>query len=100
LRSRGGDIRTAYDGLEAIRAAESFQPEFMLLDIGLPHVSGYDVCRRIREQPWGKGIVIAALTGWGQEEDRRKSREAGFNHHLVKPVDANTLFRILSENAG
>lgn len=59
----------------------------MLLDIGLPKISGYEAARRIREEPWGKSIVLVALTGWGHEEDRQKSRQAGFNAHLVKPVD-------------
>jgi CheY-like chemotaxis protein len=67
----------------------------MLLDIGLPKLNGYDACRRIREQPWGKGMVIVALTGWGQEEDKQRSNEAGFNHHMVKPVDPAILEKLL-----
>ena len=63
-------------------------PDVMLLDIGLPKLNGYEACRRIREQPWGKDMVLIALTGWGQEEDRRRSQEAGFDHHMVKPVDS------------
>jgi DNA-binding response OmpR family regulator len=70
---------------EAVEAAERFRPDVMLLDIGLPKLNGFDVCRRIRGQPWGKSIVMVALTGWGQEEDRRKSTDAGFDHHMVKP---------------
>ena len=66
-----------------------------MLDIGLPKLNGYDVCRRIREQPWGKSMVVVAMTGWGQEEDKRRSNEAGFNQHLVKPVDPATLERLL-----
>ena len=68
----------------------------MLLDIGLPKLNGYEVCRRIREQPWGKDLVIVALTGWGQEEDRQRSQEAGFDTHLVKPVDHDLLMRLLA----
>ena len=83
----GNEIRTAHDGLEAVEAAEAFRPDVILLDIGLPKLNGYEACRRIREQPWGKDMVLVALTGWGQEEDRRRSEEAGFNHHMVKPVD-------------
>jgi DNA-binding response OmpR family regulator len=68
-----------------------------LLDIGLPRLNGFAVCQRIREQPWGKDMVLVALTGWGQESDRRKSREAGFDHHLVKPVDYSELMKMLGE---
>ena len=67
----------------------------MLLDIGLPKLNGHDVCRHVREQAWGKDIVLIALTGWGQDEDRRKSREAGFDGHLVKPVDHDALSELL-----
>ena len=68
----------------------------VLLDIGLPKLNGYEACRRIREQPWGKSMVLVALTGWGQEEDRQKSKEAGFDGHLVKPVDLDALMRVLA----
>ncbi|HSQ20914.1 MAG TPA: PAS domain S-box protein [Blastocatellia bacterium] len=92
----GNETYIAHDGIEAIEAAEKHRPEVVLLDIGLPKLSGHDVCRHIREQPWGKDIVVIALTGWGQEEDRRKSEEAGFNGHLVKPVDYDELLELLS----
>jgi CheY-like chemotaxis protein len=68
----------------------------ILLDIGLPKMNGYEVCRAIREQAWGKDIVIVAVTGWGQEEDRVKSKEAGFNSHMVKPVDHAALMKLLA----
>ena len=68
----------------------------MLLDIGLPKLNGYEVCRRIREQPWGEELVIVALTGWGQDEDRQRSLDAGFDTHLVKPVDHDLLMRLLA----
>ncbi len=97
LKVTGNDTRTAHDGPEAIEQAEAYRPALILLDIGLPKMNGYDACRRIREQPWGKDIVMVALTGWGQEEDRRKSREAGFNGHLVKPVDYAALTRLLGD---
>ena len=87
LQHSGHDAFVAYDGLAAFAAAEKQRPNVMLLDIGLPGMSGHDVCRQIREQPWGSGIRMIALTGWGQDEDRRKSQEAGFDGHLVKPVD-------------
>jgi CheY-like chemotaxis protein len=91
----GNETRIAHDGLAAVETAEQFRPDIILLDIGLPKLNGYDACRRIRGQPWSKGMVIVALTGWGQEEDRRRSREAGFDHHLVKPVEIAALQAIL-----
>jgi CheY-like chemotaxis protein len=92
----GHETRSAYDGLEAVEAAISFRPDVVLLDIGLPELNGYDVARKIREQPWGQRVVLVALTGWGQEEDRRRSKEAGFNHHLTKPVDPLALKKLLA----
>lgn len=86
----------AHDGVEALEVIEKYRPEVVLLDIGLPRLDGHEVCRRVREHPWGKDIVIIALTGWGQEGDRRKSEEAGFNGHLVKPVDYDELLELLS----
>lgn len=96
LKMTGNDVQTAHDGLEALQKAENYQPDLILLDIGLPKLNGYAACRQIREQPWGKDITIVALTGWGQEEDRRKSKEAGFDSHLVKPVDHAALVQILA----
>ena len=95
LKLMGNDTQTAHDGLAAVATAEQFRPDLILLDIGLPKLNGYDACRRIRELPWSKGIVIVALTGWGQEEDRRRSQEAGFDHHLVKPVEVDALEKLL-----
>jgi CheY-like chemotaxis protein len=91
LRTRGHDVRTAHDGVAGLEAAASFRPDVALLDIGMPRLSGYDLARRIRGQAWGQGMVLIALTGWGQEEDRRRSAQAGFDHHLVKPVDPDAL---------
>ena len=85
----------AHDGEEAVAAVEKHRPEVVLLDIGLPKFDGHEVCRRVRKEPWGKDIVIIALTGWGQEDDRRKSQEAGFDGHLVKPVDYEKLLELL-----
>jgi PAS domain S-box-containing protein len=93
----GNDTRTAHDGLEGVEMAGAFRPDLIVLDIGLPKLNGYDACRRIREQPWAKDIIIVAATGWGQEEDRRRSAEAGFDHHLVKPVDAAEVVRLLAK---
>jgi CheY-like chemotaxis protein len=97
LKLSGNETHTAYDGLEAVEAAATFRPEVILLDIGLPKLNGYEACCRIREKPWAKGILLIALTGWGQEADRQKSSEAGFNAHLVKPVDLSELANLLAE---
>ena len=96
LRLMGNDVCTAYDGRAAVNLATEFRPDVVLLDIGLPSLNGYEACQRIREQPWGKDIVIVAATGWGQEEDRRRSQEAGFDHHMVKPVDPQALMKLLA----
>jgi two-component system, chemotaxis family, CheB/CheR fusion protein len=97
LKMTGNEVETAHDGLEAVHAAATVRPEVVLLDIGLPKMNGYEACRKIREQAQGRGIVMIALTGWGQDEDRRKSREAGFDGHLVKPVVHAELMKLLAE---
>jgi DNA-binding response OmpR family regulator len=76
-----------YSGWAAVHEAEQFRPSLILLDIGLPDLSGYDVCRRVRMHDWGARMAIVAVTGWGQEHDRQQSAAAGFDRHLVKPVD-------------
>ncbi len=96
LKLMGHELRTAHDGLEAVEAAGAFRPDVVLLVIGLPKLSGYDACRRIREQPWGEGMVLIAQTWWGQEEDKRRAQEAGFNFHMVKPVDPAALEKLLA----
>ncbi len=96
LEIAGHETRTANDGLEAIEATERFRPDAVLLDIGLPKLNGYEVCRRIRQQPWGQRVLMVAVTGWGQEEDRHRSLEAGFDTHIVKPVDHDVLMRVLA----
>lgn len=96
LKFNGHQIEVANDGASALRVAEQFQPEIILLDIGLPGMSGYDVCRTIRQQPWGHGVRIVAITGWGQDDDRRAAREAGFDDHLVKPVDHQRLHETIA----
>ncbi len=93
----GNEVHTAYDGIEAVEAAEEFRPEVILMDVGMPRLNGYEATRRIREQPWGQSITIIALTGWGQEGDRVQSREAGCDGHLVKPVDMHDLEKLLTE---
>ena len=97
LRLSGNEVRTAHDGLEGVRVVEEVRPQVALLDIGMPKLNGYEACRRIREQPWGKDLVLIALTGWGQEEDRRRTEEAGFDAHTVKPVDHSTLMNLLAK---
>jgi signal transduction histidine kinase len=87
----GHDAQLAHDGIEGIAKAADYQPDIMLLDIGMPLMDGYDACRKIRQTPWGGHIKIIALTGWGQQEDRRKTKDAGFDEHLVKPIDLQTL---------
>jgi CheY-like chemotaxis protein len=91
----GHEVETAHDGEQAIVAAERFRPHVMLLDIGMPKLNGYEVCQRIRDRAWGKSILIIALTGWGQDEDRRRSERAGFNDHLVKPVKYADIMELL-----
>lgn len=99
LKMLGNETRTAYDGLEAVEQAEQFQPDLIFLDIGLPKIDGYEACRRIRELPTGKKIFIIALTGWGQEDDIRQAKTAGFNHHCTKPIDQTTIIKILAAHA-
>jgi CheY-like chemotaxis protein/two-component sensor histidine kinase len=96
LEITGNKTYMAHDGVEAVEAIEEHRPEVVLLDIGLPRLTGHEVCRQVRQQPWGKDIMMIALTGWGQEDDRRQSEEAGFNGHLVKPVDYDKLLELLS----
>jgi signal transduction histidine kinase/ActR/RegA family two-component response regulator len=97
LQMMGNEVRTAHDGLEGVELAATFRPDLVLLDIGMPRLNGYDACRRIREQPWGKNVLLVALTGWGQEEDKRRSHEAGFDTHLVKPVEPEALEKLLQK---
>jgi len=99
LRIKGNDVRTAYDGPEALEAAAAFLPELIMLDIGLPKLNGFEVARRIRQQPQGREMMLVALTGWGQDDDRRLSLEAGFDFHVVKPVDLAALEILLDEEA-
>ncbi len=99
LQLSNHETYTAHDGLEALEAVERLQPEVVLLDVGLPKLSGYEVCRRIRQQPWAKNILIVAITGWGLAEDQQKSNEAGFDAHIVKPPDYDTLERLLSSHS-
>jgi CheY-like chemotaxis protein/two-component sensor histidine kinase len=96
LELLGHEVRTAYDGEAGVTAGAAFHPDVVLMDLGMPRLNGYDAARRIREEAWGKRAVLVALTGWGQEGDRRRSQEAGFDAHLVKPVDPADLAKVLA----
>jgi PAS domain S-box-containing protein len=96
LEMSGNQTRIAFDGAAALAAAEQFRPEVVLLDIGMPKMNGLDAARRIREQPWGRDMLLIALTGWGQDSDRHRTHVAGFDAHLVKPVDHAALMRVVA----
>jgi CheY-like chemotaxis protein/two-component sensor histidine kinase len=100
LRLRGHDVLVAHDGPSALAIAASYRPDAVFLDIGMPSMDGYEVARRLRQQPGMEAVVIAALTGWGQQEDRRRTTEAGFDHHLVKPPDSKILGNLLDSLTG
>ena len=87
LELLGHKVKMAQDGAEAVEVAKTFLPELVFLDLGMPRMNGYDAARMIRSLPECNGVVLIALTGWGQEEDKRRSQEAGFDHHIVKPID-------------
>jgi PAS domain S-box-containing protein len=95
LRALGHEVRMAFDGAHCMEVCRAFEPQVLLLDIGMPRVNGYDAARLIRMEAWAARLVIVAMTGWGQEEDRKRAEDAGFNHHLVKPVDFDLLLEIL-----
>jgi two-component system CheB/CheR fusion protein len=94
-RLYGQDVRVAHDGPAALESAAEFRPEIVLLDIGMPGMDGYEVARRLRDEPEHAALKIVALTGWGQEADRLRSKAVGFDHHLVKPVDPDDVCRLL-----
>jgi CheY-like chemotaxis protein len=96
VKESGHDVRTAYDGSEVLEAALDYRPNVVLLDIGLPGLNGFEVAKRIRQQPTLKNIVLVAMTGYGQVSDRKRSQEAGFDHHLVKPGDFGKLLELLA----
>ena len=98
MEMSGHEVHTAADGESALAVAERCHPEVVLLDLGLPKVDGYEVARRLREESWGKRAVLVALTGWGQDEDRRRTRECGFDSHMVKPLDLEALLRLLESH--
>jgi PAS domain S-box-containing protein len=97
LTALGNEVRACYDGVRAIEIASEFLPDIILLDLGMPNLNGFETARRIRQQSWGKDIVLAALSGWGQDEDKRRTRQAGFDYHFVKPIEPAALQRLLAE---
>jgi CheY-like chemotaxis protein len=97
LELMDNDVRVVHDGVAAVDAASEFRPDVLFLDIGMAKMNGLEACREIRGKAWGREPVIVALTGWGQAEDKRRSREAGFDHHLVKPIEPVVLERFLAE---
>jgi signal transduction histidine kinase/CheY-like chemotaxis protein len=100
LRMMGHETHTAYDGEEGVAAAERLKPDAVLLDLGMPKLNGYEACEKIRARPWGRKTLLIAVTGWGQEDDRRRTERAGFDRHLVKPVDPDEVEKILEQEAG
>lgn len=93
----GYDVATANSGREALALGADFKPQMVFLDLGMPEMDGFTTAAKIREQPWGETAIIVALSGWGQDEDKRKTEAAGFNHHLVKPAELGQLQKLLAE---
>jgi len=100
LRAAGHETRVAWNGLDALEAARESRPDVVLLDLGMPCMNGYETAHRFREDPVTRSVVLVAVTGWGSEEDRRRTRAAGFARHLVKPVDPDEVLALLEEQAG
>ena len=99
LEMAGHEVRVANSGKAGLSLAQAFRPDTALLDIGMPDMTGYEVAQSLRHEPWASKLVLIALTGWGQESDRRRAQEAGFDHHLIKPVDPDRLTRVISGEA-
>jgi len=93
------DTRVAFSGQQAVDYAEEFRPDTIIMDIGMPEMDGFEAARRIRERPWALGTQMVALTGWGQDDDRRRSRESGFDHHFTKPLNTDALLGLLEPAA-
>ncbi len=96
LKHLGHSVRITHDGNSALAVGQEFVPDLILMDIGMPGMDGYETCERMRNETWSSKVRIVALTGWGQEEDKRKARRAGFDLHLVKPVDRKTLMEVIA----
>jgi len=96
LRLSGNEVRTSYDGVNGVETAASFRPDAVFLDIGMPKLNGYEACRLIRGESWGKEMVLVALTGWGHEDDRHRTAEVGFDAHMVKPINPTASLQLLA----
>jgi CheY-like chemotaxis protein len=97
LRIMGNEVRIVHDGVQAVDEAAAFRPDLILLDIGMPRMNGYEAARRIRGQHWGKQMFLVAVSGWGQEDDKRRASEAGFDRHVTKPVEFARLEELIGE---
>jgi CheY-like chemotaxis protein len=100
LQRDGYETKAVHDGRAALEEAARFRPDIVLLDIGMPHLNGYEVARKIRAAPWGANMRLFAATGWGQEKDKILAKEAGFDVHLTKPIDFKQLLTLVEEHAG
>jgi CheY-like chemotaxis protein len=100
LELNGHEVLVAHNGKEALTIARQALPRAVILDIGMPDISGYEVARRIRAEPWEHGVLLIALTGWGQEHDKARANAAGFDHHLTKPVDPDHVEKLLQDFFG
>ena len=96
LEMAGHEVRVVHDGRSALSVAQAFRPDTALLDIGMPQLNGYEVAQALRQEPWGASIALIALTGWGQEDDRKRAIDAGFDRHLTKPVDPDALVSLIA----
>ena len=97
VKMLGNEVRIACNGEQAVEQAAEFRPHLILMDLGMPIVDGYEAARRIRQQTWGKEIMLVALTGWGQDEDKRRMKQAGFDDHLVKPAASADLQKLFAK---
>jgi CheY-like chemotaxis protein len=97
LELAGHEVRVAHSGRAALSLAQTFRPDVAVLDIGMPELSGYEVAKELRREPWGSRMCLVALTGWGQDDDRQRAKDAGFDRHMTKPVDTDALEKLLSE---
>jgi len=100
LELGGHEVRVAHRGRAALELAQTFRPDVAIIDIGMPDLSGYEVAKELRRESWGTGICLIALTGWGQDDDRQRAKDAGFDRHMTKPVEAWALEELLSNGNG
>lgn len=98
MKLLGHEVRSASDGQEGIEVAAEFLPDVVFMDLGMPRMNGYDAARHIREQPWGERMLLVAISGWDEDEARKRSKEAGFDHHLAKPAETSVLRRLIQES--